>query len=129
MNQNEKELKRILLESTPVLFLGAGFSVGSKNCDGDLPKGDGLRKDIFEVFVDDTFSENEREEINGYTLQELCQFIYDSMNKKNELQQYIISRFRHATPEKFHLLLNDYPWKRIYTVNVDDLVENIYDSN
>lgn len=82
MNQNEKELKRILLESTPVLFLGAGFSVGSKNCDGDLPKGDGLRKDIFEVFVDDTFSENEREEINGYTLQELCQFIYDSMNKK-----------------------------------------------
>lgn len=129
MNQNEKELKRILLESTPVLFLGAGFSVGSKNCDGDLPKGDGLRKDIFEVFVDDTFSENEREEINGYTLQELCQFIYDSLNKKNELQQYIISRFRHATPEKFHLLLNDYPWKRIYTVNVDDLVENIYDSN
>ena len=64
MNQNEKELKRILLETTPVLIIGAGFSVGSKNCVGDLPKGDGLRKDIFEAFIDHAFSEDEREEIN-----------------------------------------------------------------
>lgn len=39
MDINEKELKRILLESEPILFLGAGFSIGSKNNIGELPKG------------------------------------------------------------------------------------------
>ena len=129
MDINEKELKRILLESEPILFLGAGFSIGSKNNIGELPKGDGLRKDIFNTFIDDTFSPGDKKEIDGYNLQELCQFIYDSMEKKNELQEYIVSRFRHPKPESFHLLLNKYPWRRIYTVNIDDLVETIYDNN
>ena len=45
MDANEKELKSILVESTPILFLGAGFSIDSKNDMGKLPKGDGLRKE------------------------------------------------------------------------------------
>lgn len=129
MDTNEKELKRVLLESTPILFLGAGFSIGSKNECGKLPKGDGLRDDVFEKFIDDSFSTNDKKEINSYSLQELCQFIYDSLEKKRELQEYIVARFKNVKPEPFHLLLNDYPWKRIYTVNVDDLVENIYETN
>ena len=71
MDINEKELKRILLESEPILFLGAGFSIGSKNNIGELPKGDGLRKDIFNTFIDDTFSPGDKKEIDGYNLQEL----------------------------------------------------------
>ena len=129
METKEIELKRILLESTPILFLGAGFSIGSKNEVGELPKGDGLRKDILDTFIGDSFDKDDKKEIDGYNLQELCQFIYDSMKKKDELQGYIVSRFRHAEPERFHLLLNDYPWKTIYTVNVDDLVETIYAIN
>lgn len=105
MDINEKELKRILLESEPILFLGAGFSIGSKNNIGELPKGDGLRKDIFNTFIDDTFSPGDKKEIDGYNLQELCQFIYDSMEKKNELQEYIVSRFRHP---KLNILGDEY---------------------
>ena len=129
MDTNENELKRILLESTPILFLGAGFSYGSKNGTGKLPTGDKLRRDIFNKFIEDSFSEDDKKEIREYNLQELCQFIYSSMEKKSELQQYIVTRFQHAKPEAFHLLLNAYPWIRIYTVNVDDLVENIYAIN
>ena len=129
MDTNEKELKRILLESTPILFLGAGFSVGSKNEVGELPKGDGLCKDIFGTFMNNSFNETDKKEISGYDLQDLCQFIYDSMEKKDELYQYIVLRFQHSKPQEFHLLLNNYPWKRIYTVNVDDLVETICSIN
>lgn len=129
MDTNEKELRRILLETTPILFLGAGFSVGSKNSFGKLPKGDELRLDILGKFIDDSFDKEEKAEIEGYNLQDLCQFIYDSLEKKEELQQYIVSRFKNSQPEDFHLLMNDYPWKKIYTVNVDDLVERIYAIN
>lgn len=129
MDANEKELKSILVESTPILFLGAGFSIDSKNDMGKLPKGDGLRKDIFDIFIDDSFNESEKKEIREYNLQELCQHIYVSMQKKDELQKYIVSRFKDSKPAGFHLLLNRYPWKKIYTVNVDDLVENIYKIN
>ena len=53
MDANEKELKSILVESTPILFLGAGFSIDSKNFlyytihrqpqRGDYPCGGGYR--------------------------------------------------------------------------------------
>ena len=68
MDANEKELKSILVESTPILFLGAGFSIDSKNDMGKLPKGDGLRKDIFDIFIDDSFNESEKKEIREYNL-------------------------------------------------------------
>ena len=32
-------------------------------------------------------------------------------------------------PAEFHDYLVKYPWKNIYTVNIDDLVENIYEEN
>ena len=77
METKEIELKRILLESPPILFLGAGFSIGSNNEVGELPKGDGLRKDILDTFIGDSFDKDDKKEIDGYNLQELCQFIYD----------------------------------------------------
>lgn len=129
MEANEKELKNILLNSNPVLFLGAGFSYGCKNEEGNLPTGDGLRQEIFHFFIEGNFDKKDSDEINGYTLQELCQFIYDSLEKKTELQNFIVKKLRGAKPEDFHRLLNTYQWRKIYTVNIDDLVENIYREN
>lgn len=129
MVANEQELKNILLNTNPVLFLGAGFSYGSKNEKGTLPTGDELRKNIFHFFIEGNFNQKECAEINAYTLQELCQFIYDSLDKKNELKTFIVDKLKGAKPERFHLLLNTYQWRKIYTVNIDDLVENIYCEN
>lgn len=129
MENNEKELRKVLFESTPILFLGAGFSLGSKNVTGALPNGEKLKKDIFLKFIDDSYSDDDKKEILEYNLQELCQFIYDSLGKKERLHQYIVSRFIGTRPEEYHLLLNSYPWKKIYSVNIDDLVENIYSKN
>ena len=93
MENNEKELRKVLFESTPILFLGAGFSLGSKNVTGALPNGEKLKKDIFLKFIDDSYSDDDKKEILEYNLQELCQFIYDSLGEKERLHQYIVSRF------------------------------------
>lgn len=123
------ELKTVLLQSEPVLFLGAGFSYGCSNEFGEMPKGDGLKKAIIDEFIAGKFSEEEEKELNGYNLQDICQFVYDSLNKHDELQEFIISKLNHARPNKYHLKLNSYPWKRIFSVNIDDLVEEIYKEN
>ena len=45
------EVRRILETEPPMLFLGAGFSVGSSNEHGDNPLGAGLSREIFEQFI------------------------------------------------------------------------------
>lgn len=128
VNQNEdiEELKKILLNSNPILFLGAGFSYGSENQMGTLPTGTELKKELFEKFVVGNVEQADQEEIERYDLPDLCQFIYDHFKKEEEVRAYLFERFSHARPCDFHLLLTAYEWKRIYTVNIDDLVENIY---
>ena len=51
-------------------------------------------------------------------------------NNKTKREEYLTRRLKGALPNEtgFHNLLVDYPWRRIYTVNIDDLVENIYEA-
>lgn len=126
---NEEILKRCLLNGNVVLFLGAGFSYGSENEQGVLPKGKELQQEIFDKFVKGKVATEEEKELQEYNLQDLCQCVYDYLNKQEELKDYILSRFKRAKPKEYHLLLTTYDWKRIYTVNVDDLVENIFATN
>lgn len=125
MNNLDK-LNSVLLNGNPMLFLGAGFSYGSKNSFGDIPTGKGLAKDLFNEFVDGIVSKEDEKEILQYNLQELCQYINRSLKKEQELKDYLIKRFKNVVPQEFHYILASYPWKKIYTVNIDDLVENIY---
>lgn len=121
-----EELKSILLTGTPILFLGAGFSYGSTNEHGKLPTGKKLTEDIFNYFIKGNVAPNDEKEIKQYNLQDLCQTVNELLDKKDDLKDYLATRFQNTVPEKFHYNLLTYPWKRIYTVNIDDLVENIY---
>lgn len=120
-----QKLKEALLNDNPMLFLGAGFSYGSTNSYGDMATGTTLKKEIFKIFVKGNVSETEENEVKKYNLQELCGFVNDYLAEKENLKKYLIERFRDVSPAKFHYLLAKYPWKKIYTVNIDDLVEHI----
>lgn len=122
---NEQKLKEVLLNSNPMLFLGAGFSYESTNKYGAMATGKILKEEIFERFVKGNVSETEEQEINDYRLQELCSFVNNYLERKEDLRQYLVDRFRDVSPAEFHYLLAKYPWKKIYTVNIDDLVEHI----
>ena len=50
-------------------------------------------------------------------------------SSKDELYSLLTSIYKDTYPGKnrFHTKLLSYPWKSIFTVNIDDLVENIYE--
>ena len=110
-----EQLKQLLIEKNAILFLGAGFSYGSENEFGKLPKGDDLKKELFSIFIDKKIENEYLKEIEGYNLQEMCQIIC-----------FLKKKFKGAQPQDFHYKLTSYPWKKNYTVNIDDLVERIF---
>lgn len=125
-NEIKKQLKDILVTAPPVLFLGAGFSVGSSNEYGDIPLGDSLKEELMQMFFDSSISEAEKTEISHYSLQEVCEYIDEEIGRGVELRQFLQKRFSNVVPAEFHYKLVSYPWRKIYTVNIDDLVENVY---
>lgn len=123
----EEKLRELLIEKNAMLFLGAGFSYGSSNKFGSTPMGKELKEELYKKFIEKcSLEECYKVEIEGYDLQELCQTIVKSLNKRQDLFEYLKRRFKGIKPADYHFGLTHYPWKRIYTVNIDDLVENIY---
>lgn len=122
----EKELRELLLSKPPMLFLGAGFSVGSTNSKGDIPLGDTLKEEITTKFFAGNYDSGVLEDIKKAELPDICQVVDDSLKHYSELRSFLKERFCDVIPADFHYQLSDYPWKKIYTVNIDDLVEHIY---
>ncbi len=88
--------------------------------------GDSLKEEIIERFLDQKISETERKEISQYNLQEVCEYIDQETGQYTELRRFLTERFQNVVPAEFHYNLVSYPWSKIYTVNIDDLVEHIY---
>lgn len=131
IEEKVEELKRCLLNNMPILFLGAGFSREAICKNGVMPTGAELKDELFGQFVDGKVNLERLKQIEKYNLRELCDCI-DSLTKdgKKLREQYLTDRLSDVWPneERYHALLVKYPWKRIYTVNIDDLVEHIYES-
>ena len=81
--KNEEILKSVLLESSPVLFLGAGFSVGSQSKSKALV-GTQLKMEILEQLIKAKVSESDYKEIADYDLRKVCDEVYNIYNGKNE---------------------------------------------
>lgn len=128
-NEEKSIIKEFLIKDAPILFLGAGFSRYSKNTSGELlPMGNQLKEMIYSHFIEanDFFSVEDANEIKDYNLRDLCETIDTILKKKSELRAFIIDIFSDAHPQPFHLNLTAFPWKKIYTVNIDNLVERIF---
>lgn len=125
-DEGKNFIKEILLsENTPILFLGAGFSHGAKNKASSMD-GEELKNYIFDNMVKDRIDDADIEEVKGYDLRRLCDEVYNLDEGKDNLYAFLKDYFQNTIPASFHMKLVNYPWKDIYTVNIDDLVENIY---
>lgn len=126
-HRQEELLRKILTESSPVLFLGAGFSIGAKN-DSGLLDGKGLKELICDSLISPKVSPDELKEIRDYDLREVCDQVYYLYKGKSELYDLLIKCFKNTTvpDDDYHMKITAYPWKVIYTVNIDDLLEYIY---
>lgn len=128
-NENIEKLKNILLNQSPILFLGAGFSLGANTKTGkDIPSGNQLKKIIIEDFLQYDSSNKDYNELMGYSLSQVCQ-VCTNMRAPEYLDDFLTDYFSQTTPSKNHLRLTNYFWKKIYSTNIDDIVENVYKQN
>jgi hypothetical protein len=119
---NSQELKLLLRQfekGNVVLFAGAGFSVGAKNSLGtDPPLGAQLAK----VLASQCGWQHEGEELG--VVYEQAQKHLGSQGMNDTLR----SLYKNCVPAAWHYIVPKLFWYRIYTTNVDDVLENSYKS-
>jgi hypothetical protein len=119
----EAKLERCL-RTNPILFTGAGFSFGAENSQGKkIPSGEQLKKDILLNLLAFDESSSEYKELIQYTLSQVCEFAR-SEKSEAKLSDYIVEQLTGFYPKEYHkIIASSGLWKRVYTVNLDDVFE------
>lgn len=134
MIENLDLLFKRMKASRPVLLLGAGFSYGATNANNTpLLLGKKLSQELHKYFFVEgelsTLDPTMLSEINDKEddLKEICSYLR-LCGKVLERNKFLTAAFKGCkpAPEGFHQKLVKYPWEYIFTLNIDDLVENIY---
>lgn len=119
----------------PILFLGAGFSSNAINSGSSVPIAMDLKAKLYNYFYEincpKNVTEKDKQEIKAFPLAELCKAIQND-GRNAELTEFLVTIFKgcNADPnDPYHNLLCDYYWDKIYTLNIDDLVENVFKNN
>lgn len=96
------------------LLLGAGFSADSKNGHGRLPIGDALKDELCDIT-----GANKK-----YSLQRVF-----SLLSTEQIRVHVTERFSKCQPGATAQILSKYVWKRIFTWNIDDVLQNQYSAS
>ena len=138
MTHNEELLKESLETRQPVLFLGAGFSLGSFSGNNEpLMLASNLSKKLYEKVIDPEIpgltADAQDLEVVAFDathgrLQQVCDFIenYGLTDKRNSYFVHAMANCGWEETKNCFSCLLSYSWAYIFTLNIDDLVENIY---
>ena len=110
-----RELVDVVHGGDAILFTGAGFSIGALDLAGDpLPDSEQMRRELWQIVFGD-------EPPDGSTLQDL----YDvALGRAPDQLAVYLQRRLHVgwlPPSSHHAAWFARPWRRIYTLNVDNL--------
>lgn len=123
-----KKLERILLKGTPILFTGAGYSKFAHNSDNELiPDGCKLKERLVKELLLIDEKEADYAELYNSSLSDLCLYCELQVGK-NRLRDFLNQIFSGCKPERFHKVIANFPWKKVYSTNIDDLFENSRDT-
>lgn len=132
LSDEEKLLIGRMSVRAPILVLGAGFSRGVQNGKRQpLPDGQTLAQRLF----DDVLSKSKKVDPD-----DLAEYRKDLLDLKKicddlRLEKLVDKRDRYlkdqmsgcyCLSDDYHMWLRCYPWRYIFTLNIDDLVEFIY---
>ncbi len=96
------------------LLLGAGASMDSTNDFGLFPSGNAFRDELCKL----------KSISNSHTLQRVYSLLTDK-----EIDEYVTKRFQCGTPGRTAELISSFIWRRIFTWNVDNILEKVYSIN
>lgn len=129
-NRDHKILLNKILGGEIVLFTGAGFSVGATNIRNEpVPSVKDLQRVLIKEILNIT-EENDREQFNEYfelNLKDLCDEC-EELNK-SEFDKVLYKLFKVKSFDTHHKLYGEVDWKRVYTLNIDDLTEEIWENH
>jgi hypothetical protein len=112
-NEQEASFRLALAAGQYNLLLGAGSSMDSHNVYGPRPSGEALKRELCRIT-------NSSEK---HSLQRVF-----SLLSKNQIEENITKRFSNCIPGPTPLIMKKFLWKRIFTWNIDDVIENTYSS-
>lgn len=116
-------LKRILIYESPILFTGAGFSLGGKRGENEkIYSGKELKEEIIVNLLKYQKGSSEYNELKEASLSDVSEMC--KSYSPNRLEDYLTEVFSNCSPAPFHEIICKYNWKKIYTTNIDDLIEN-----
>ncbi len=103
-----------------ILFLGAGFSKGARNASGAfIPTGPELARHLWRWL-----------EYEGEPDNTSLALLYEAARKSPKgnaaLAAFLIEHLHCAEIPSWYDALTTYYWRRIYTTNVDDIIELVY---
>ena len=143
MGNNIELLKECLEKRNPVLYVGAGFTYKSVNKKGlSIPLAQGLCELIFDFFWGEEakkagrfkelapFEKFAKEQVNNCNLKDICQLLRQKklLDERNDFLTDLFSGCT-VSHEDIRNVICEYSWSKIFTVNIDDLIENIYAAN
>ncbi|MCG8323423.1 MAG: SIR2 family protein [Cytophagales bacterium] len=117
---DEKYLLRAIGRNEVILFLGAGFANDAKNyLNENIPIGSQLAKKIWHLL-------DYPGDYNGDPLPLMYQVLLKKGIKKVIISNFLNENFLvEEIPDSYNALIEAF-WYRIYTTNIDDLVDRVY---
>lgn len=121
--QSLDRLARLMAQDEkPVLFTGAGFSFEAKNTRGvALPLSNGLKEMLVTDLLCLDKDTADGKDLMGTSLSSLYQYCTDRLG--HDAAEFLRRIFTDCVPEDFQKTIASFPWHRIYTLNIDDLLE------
>lgn len=105
-----------------VLFAGAGFSMGATGRHGPILSTDALNR----ILLGELGEPCQPDTRPPYTLTQSATLYLRRLGKKKLLDLYE-SYFKTCKPTSWHDGLISLPWYRIYTTNIDDIIERAFE--
>ena len=132
--KSEELLMEVLRNRNPALFIGAGFSYGAMNGEGvGLPVGHELAFELYEKVLQPNINNDKREtkiddQRAKYDLKYICD-VLELKELNNARDKFLTKRFKGCySNDSYHGIIKEYDWRYIFSLNIDDLVENIYEN-
>lgn len=100
-----------------ILILGAGASAGSRNFKGDSVKMGGQLAELLAHRASLSY--------NGESLRDVLDAVRGDYLSDAQILSIYTDEFSRTTPSEHLKKLFNYTWKRVYTFNIDDTIQNI----
>lgn len=128
INNLELLKRKLSKDIKPILFTGAGFSYKAKNENGDvIPLGNELKNRIITDVLSLDLNSGDGQELSTNSLDKV--YGYALAENEGQLLAFMMSLFSNVKASHHHKIISCFPWQKIYTLNIDDLIENALSSN